>query len=58
MINSLIKYNGGEIELIVLLENETLWFSQTYKEKELDEVSTTENFSVICQEVKRSLHPK
>lgn len=74
-MNDLIKYNDGEIEIAVSVENETIWLSQTqiselfetstdnvslhlkniYKEKELDEISTTEDFSVVRKEGKRKV---
>jgi len=72
---NLIKYNDGEIELTISLEEETIWLSQLqiselfdtstdnvslhlkniYKEKELDENRTTEDFSVVRQEGNRKV---
>lgn len=74
-MNELIKYNDGEIELVVSFEKETIWLSQLqiselfdtstdnvslhlkniYKEKELDENTTTEDFSVVRQEGNRKV---
>lgn len=74
-MNSLIKYNDGEIELTVSFEKDTIWLSQLqiselfdtssdnislhlkniYKEKELDENATTEDFSVVRQEGHRKV---
>ena len=68
-MNNLIKYNDGEIELSISLEDDTVWLSQLqiselfetstdnislhfkniYKEKELDENTTTEDYSVVRQ---------
>ncbi len=74
-MNDLIKYNDGEIELAISVEQDTIWLSQSqiselfetstdniglhlkniYKEKELDENSTTEDFSVVRQEGNRKV---
>lgn len=74
-MNDLIKYNDGEIELAISVEQDTIWLSQSqiselfetstdniglhlkniYKEKELDENSTTEDFSVVRQEGNRTV---
>ena len=74
-MSDLIKYNDGEIELVVSFEKETVWLSQSqiselfdtssdnvslhlkniYKEKELDENITTEDFSVVRQEGNRKV---
>ncbi len=74
-MNEIIKYNDGEIELLVSFEKETIWLSQLqiselfdtstdnvslhlkniFKEKELDEDTTTEDFSVVRQEGSRKV---
>jgi len=74
-MNEIIKYNDGEIELLVSFEKETIWLSQLqiselfdtstdnvslhlkniFKEKELDEKTTTEDFSVVRQEGNRKV---
>ncbi len=74
-MNTLIKYNNGEIELSISFGNDTVWLSQLqiselfetssdnvslhfkniYKEQELDENTTTEDFSVVRQEGKRKV---
>jgi len=74
-VNEVIKYNDGEIELLVSFEKETIWLSQfqiselfdtssdnvslhlknIFNEKELDENTTTEDFSVVRQEGKRKV---
>jgi hypothetical protein len=74
-INDIIKYNEGEIELVISVDKETIWLSQSqiselfetsidniglhlkniYKEKELDENTTTEDSSVVRQEGKRKV---
>jgi len=74
-VNEVIKYNDGEIELIVSFEKETIWLSQLqmselfdtstdnvslhikniFKEKELNENTTTKDFSVVRQEGSRKV---
>lgn len=74
-MNEVIKYNDGEIELIVSFEKETIWLSQLqmselfdtstdnvslhikniFKEKELNENTTTKDFSVVRQEGNRKV---
>ncbi len=74
-MNEIIKYNDGEIELAVSVENDTIWLSQIqiselfetssdnvslhlkniYKEKELNEIVTSEDFSVVRQEGNRKV---
>ena len=74
-MNEVIKYNDGEIELIVSFEKETIWLSQLqmselfdtstdnvslhikniFKEKELNENTTTKDFSVVRQEGSRKV---
>ncbi len=74
-MNNLIKYNDGEIELKISIDNDNIWLSQLqiselfetssdniglhlkniYKEKELDENTTTKDFSVVRQEGSRKV---
>ena len=67
-MNDLIKYNDGEIEIAVSIQNETIWLTQKqiaelfdkdiktiYKEEELTEISTIRNFRIVQKEGNREV---